>query len=92
MAFGLPTSPPEGLEFEDSHDDETCPSCGWDREKAAEDPQAAHNSGILLAIESGEGSPFTAMSTSLTANYWKCPECGTYFTTEDEVSFIGGMS
>lgn len=92
MAFGLPDSPPEGVEFRESLDDETCPECGWDREKAAEDPQRAFNSGILIAVEPSEGSPFTSMGTSLTANYWKCPGCGTHFSTEDESSFIGGMS
>ncbi len=115
MALGLPDHPPEGLKFEDSLDDESCPVCGWDREDAATDPQAAHNAGMLVAVER-EQSPFTSMQAAvLLAWYWRCPNllnsrvedldnpgprgkekirrpCHTLFTTEEEVTNMGGMS
>ncbi len=74
MPFGLPSKPPEEVDFEESLDDETCPECGWDREEAASDPHTAFNAGVLLAVEQSEGSPYTAQSaTTLMALYWACP-------------------
>jgi hypothetical protein len=106
MAQGLPDQPPPDLleQFVESQDDETCPVCGWDTEEARTDPQAAFNSGILIAVEQS-ASPFTAQSaTSIVAEYWRCPNpteygptpnqsgrCGTLFTTENDVTF-GAMA
>lgn len=92
MAYGLPDQPPEGLEFQDSLDDETCPNCGWDTEPARLDHNAAFNGGILLAVEIAQGSPFGAMGgAQVAALYFRCPSCHVHFTTEEE-SFLGAMT
>ncbi len=98
MALGVPDHPPEGLEFRESLDDESCPVCEWDTNEASLDPQASHNNGILIAIER-EQSPYSAMQAAvLLAKYWRCPNkieddrCLTLFTTEEEVTNMGGMS
>ncbi len=98
MPFGLPSAPTLlHSEFTESLDDEHCPNCGWDREDALADPQAAFNAGILLAVEASDQSPFTVQAaTTLYAYYWRCPNsvgirCGCLFTTEEE-STAGAMA
>jgi len=98
MALGLPDKPPDDIivSFQESHDDETCPECGWDREEAALDPQAAFNAGVLLAVEF-EDIPFAAMQgATQAAYYWRCAgegapgtRCDNLFTTEEEISGAG---
>lgn len=92
MALGIPDNPSPDLDFTESPDDETCPTCGWDTEPALMDHNASHNMGVLLAAELAEGSPFQSMGgTQLVGFYFRCPRCGTYFTTEEE-AHLGAMT
>lgn len=106
MAHGLPSNPPEYLEFEESAD-EYCPKCGWDSDTAMQDVQQAHNAGTLLAIEAMDGSPFSAAGAAQVYEYyWYCPgtvtnqepehsptfRCGHHFTTEVQDLSMGAMA
>ncbi len=92
MAHGCPDHPPPDLEFIESPDDESCPSCGWDSEPARLDYNAAFNKGVLLAVEVADGSPYGAMGGAMvSAIYYRCPTCSSLFSTEEE-TFLGAMS
>ncbi len=89
--YGVPDQPPEGIEFKDSLDDESCPNCGYDTEDARLDHNAAFNAGVILAVNVQSGGFAAASGTQFATLYFRCPECKTPFSTDEE-SFVGGMA
>lgn len=71
---GIPSIPPQDIEFTDSPDDETCPRCGWDAEQVWQDRHQAHAAGVLLAVEVENTPVYASMAGMLLiANYLRCP-------------------
>jgi len=93
MAFGVPGTPPHPTaDYAYSQDDESCPDCGWSVREAVLDHNAAHNAGLLHAVEIAEQSPFMSMSgTTPIALYWCCGNCRALFVTEEDIS-TGAMT